>query len=233
MKVFLFLSILMLLISQNLNGQNTSEDSLVEVLSSKWSRSRQRIETPDNQRVIPAESATAPGNRNLERNRRINDPVGTPDPKEKTIEARSAALEKSMQDSRSPKSKSVDGFIYQARIRNAGKNTIEILFWEYQFKERENPANVVSRQFLCGVKIKPDKEQELRVFSTFSPSSLISVDSLENKSGTLFEEKILINRIEYADGTIWQRQGWSYIEMKPAISRALETPWGMEMCRSL
>lgn len=233
MKVFLFLPILILLISQSLNGQIKSENSPVEVINSKWSKSRQRIENPDNQRVIPAESATAPGNRNLERNRRINDPVGTPDPKEKTIEARSAALEKNVQDSRAPKSKFVDGFIYQARIRNAGKNTIEIVFWEYQFKERENPANAVSRQFLCGVQIKPDKEQDLRVFSPSSPSSLISVDSLENKSGSLFEEKILINRVEYADGTIWQRKSWSYTDMKPSIDRALATPWGLEMCRNL
>ncbi|HEX9928239.1 MAG TPA: hypothetical protein VGB02_06890 [Pyrinomonadaceae bacterium] len=233
MRVVLFLPILILLISQSLNGQIKSENSPVEVLNSKWSKSRQRIENPNNQGVIPAESATTPGNRNLERNRRINDPVGTPDPKERTIEARSAALEKNMQDSRSPKSKSVDGFIYQARIRNQGRNTIEILFWEYQFKERENPTNVVSRQFLCGVQIKPDKEHELRVFSTFSPGSLISIESLENKSGSLFEEKILINRVEYADGTIWQRKGWTYIDMKPSIDRALATPWGLEMCRNL
>jgi hypothetical protein len=233
MKVFLFLPILILLISQNLNGQIKSENSPVEVLNSKLSKSRQRIENQDNQGVIPAESATAPGNRNLERNRRINDQVGAPDPKERTIEARSAALEKNVQESRSPKYKSVDGFIYQARVRNAGMNTIEILFWEYRFKERENPANVVSRQFLCGVNIKPDKEQELRVFSTYAPSSLISVDSLENKPGSLFEEKILINRVEYADGTIWQRKSWNYTDMKPSIDHALATPWGVEMCRNL
>ena len=107
------------------------------------------------------------------------------------------------------------------------------MFWEYQFKERENPANAVSRQFLCGVQIKPDKEQDLRVFSPSSPSSLISVDSLENRSGSLFEEKILINRVEYADGTIWQRMSWSYADMKPSIDRALATPWGLEMCRNL
>ena len=118
-------------------------------------------------------------------------------------------------------------------MRNGGKNTIEILFWEYQFKELANPANIVSRQFLCGVNIKPGKEEELRVFSALSPSTVISVDSLGSKSENLFEEKILINRVEYADGSIWQRKDWSYTDMKPAINRALEIPWGMEMCRSL
>ena len=233
MRVFLFMSISLLLISQSLNGQIKTENSSVEVLSSKWLKSRQKIEKPDNQTTAPAQSALNPANRNFARNRRINDPVGAQDPSAETIEARSAALEKSVKESRSSKSKVIDGFLYQAEIRNASPQTIEVLFWEYQFKERANPTNVSSRQFLCGVNIKPRKEQELSVFSTSSPSSLISVDSLDNKSEKPFEEKILINRVEYADGTIWQRRDWSYADMKPSIARALETPWGLEQCRNL
>ena len=225
--------ILMLLIAESLSGQVRTENSSVEVLSSKWSKFRQKIEKPDNQTTGRAQSLSNRANRNFERNRRVNDPVGTPDPNAETIEGRSAALEKTVQESRSPKSVFVDGFMYQARIRNAGKNTIEVLFWEYQFKELANPVNVASRHFLCGVNVKPGKELELSVFSTFSPGGVINAASLDDKSGKLFEEKILINRVEYADGTIWQRRDWSYAVLKPAIERALETPWGTEMCRSL
>ena len=233
MRTFLLLSLLILLISQNHYGQVVSEDGSIVVLDSKWSKYRQRIENPDNQTPNPAQTAMTPANRNFERNRRINDPVGAPAPNEGTVEARSAALGKTVQESRSPKSKYVDGFMYQVKMRNESAKTIEILFWEYQFKERANPANAASRQFLCGVIIKPNKEKELSVFTTFSPSSLISVDSLDDKSESLFEEKILINRVEYSDGTIWQRKDWSYKDMKPSINRALETPWGNEMCRNL
>lgn len=172
-------------------------------------------------------------NRNFERNQRVNNTPGNPDPNERTIDARSAALEKSVQESQSTKFKTVDGFMYRAKIRNANTKIIEILFWEYQFKERANPANVSSRQFLCGVNIKPDKEQELSVFSTSSPGDLISAESLDNKSENLFEEQILINRVEYADGTIWQRKDWKYAEIKKSIEHVLETPWGREMCRNL
>jgi hypothetical protein len=226
--------ILILLISGSLSGQPKTEDfSSVEVLGSKWSKTRQKIEKPDNQTTVTAKPLSNRANKNFERNRRVNDPVGSPDPNAETIEGRSAALEKNVQDSRSPKTVSVDGFMYQARIRNAGKNIIEVLFWEYRFKELANPANVSSRHFLCGVHIKPGKEQELSIFSTFSPGGVVSAGSLEDKSGKLFEEKILINRVEYADGTIWQRKDWNYTDLKPAIERALETPWGMEMCRNL
>lgn len=233
MRAFLFVPILLLLISAGLSGQVKTDNSSVEVLNSKWSKFRQKIQKADNQTTGRAKPLSNRANRNFERNRRVNDPVGVPDPNAETIEGRSEALEKNVQESRSPKSVSVDGFMYQARIRNAGKNTIEVLFWEYQFKELANPANVTSRHFLCGVNIKPDKEQELSVFSTLSPGGVISAGSLDDKSAKLFDEKIIINRVEYADGTIWQRKDWSYNALKPAIERALATPWENEMCRNL
>jgi hypothetical protein len=233
MRIFLFTPILLLLISGTLSGQVKTENSSVEVLASKWSKFRQKVEKPDNQTTGRALPLSNRANRNFERNRRVNDPVDAPDPNAETIEGRSAALEKNVQEARSPKSVYVDGFLYQARIRNAGKSAVEVLFWEYQFKERANPANVTTRHFLCGVNIKPNKEQELSVFSTFSPAGVISAESLGDKSGNLFEEKILINRVEYADGTIWQRRDWNFSELKPSIERALATPWEREMCRNL
>ena len=233
MKVFLFMAILILLFPQSQRGQDKFEDSSIEVLSSKWTKFSKKLEKSDNSVTIAPQPAMTRADKNFERNRRVNDPVGTPDPNAETIDGRSAAIEKNVQESRSAKSPFVDGFIYQAKIRNAGTNTIEILFWEYQFIEKANPANIMSRQFLCGVKVKPDKDKELTVFSTSSPGNLISAESLDNKSENLFEEKILINRVEYTDGTIWQRKDWSYNKMKPFIIHALETPWGLEMCRNL
>lgn len=231
MRNFLFMPIFLLLIAQSLSAQIISENSSVEVVSSKWTKSRQKIEKQDDQTAVRAQTLSGRTNRNFERTRRVNDPVGTPDPNAETIEGRSAAMDKNVQESRSRKTVTVDGFLYQVKLRNAGAKTIEILFWEYQFKERANPANIMTRQYLCGVNIKPEKEKELSIFSTSSPGNLISADS--NNSEILFDEKILINRVEYSDGTIWQRKDWNYSEMKPAINRALETPWGLEVCRNL
>jgi hypothetical protein len=235
MRTVLLMSILILLISQSENAQKitTENSTTVVVLNSKWSKSRQKVENIDVQPNVPAQSMMNRNNRNSARNQRVNDTPGTPDPNEKTIEARSAALEKAVQESRSSKDKTVDGFLYQIKIKNAGTKIIEILFWEYKFKERANPASISSRQFLCGVNIKPNKEQELNVFSTLSPSDLISVNSLGNKTGDLYEEEVLINRVEYADGTIWQRKDWNYSEIKKSVDRALATPWEREICRNL
>lgn len=232
MKTFLLFQLILMLLLAGQNGTAPNDDSLVEVRAIKCSKSRLTIVNPDNTRVTPA-PAMIPANKNFERTRRVNDQAGAIDPNTETLDGRSAALEKIMQESRSPKNTPVDGFAYQIKLRNANKKAIEVMFWEYQFKELSNPENVVRRQFLCGVNIKPGKEQEVRAFSVLGPGDMISVDSLSNKSGKLFDEKVVINRVEYADGSIWQRKDWNYSEVGAAIKRALATPWGAEMCRSL
>lgn len=232
MRTFLLLSFLLMFASPGQNGANTDEGSSVAVLGFKWSKSRQTVANTDNAPVAPVR-AVIPANKNFERNRRINDPVGARDPNADTIDGRSAAIEKNVQDARAPKNKAVDGYAYRVKIQNTSTKVVEVVFWEYQFKETLNPANVGRRQFLCGVNIKPRKDKELQSFSLAGPGDVISADSLESKSKNLFEEKVVINRVEYADGTIWQRKDWNFAEVRSAIARAVSTPWGTEMCRGL
>jgi hypothetical protein len=227
------LPLLLSLFSPIQNDAVPNNGSQIVVRDFKWSKSRQTVETLNPTATAPA-AAMIPANKNFERNRRANEPAGVRDPNVDTLDGRSAALEKSVQESRAPKPKPVDGFAYRVKVQNAGAKTIEVVFWEYQFKETANPTTVARRQFLCGVNIKPDKEKELQAFSTLGPSDVISVGSLANKSGgNLFEEKVVINRVEYADGSIWQRKDWNFAEVKLTIARAVATPWGTEMCRSL
>ena len=202
------------------------------VLSHKWTKSRQVVEKADAQGPIPA-PAMIPANRNFERNRRINDPAGVRDPNADTIDGRSAALEKSVREARSPKTEMVDGFAYRVKVRNAGAKAVEVLFWEYQFEEAADPSNLARRQFLCGVNIKPGKDKELLAFSASGPNAAVSAESLAKMAENPFRERVVLNRVEYADGTIWQRKGWNFAEVKAAVSRAVSAPWGAEMCRGL
>jgi hypothetical protein len=172
-----------------------------------------------------------PQNKNFEKNRRANTSPGERDPNLDTIDGRSAALERAVQESRAPKP--VDGYAYRTKIHNAGAKVIEVIFWEYQFKPLGTTSTISRRQFLCGVLIKPEKDKELQAFSLSGPSEVVSVDALAKKSGDAGEEKVLINRIEYADGSIWQRKDWSFGEVRLGYARAVATPWGTEMCRGL
>jgi hypothetical protein len=48
-----------------------------------------------------------------------------------------------------------------------------------------------------------------------------------------YHERVVVDRIEYADGSIWQRKGWNFAEVRASVQRAVSTPWGAEMCRGL
>jgi len=229
MKTMLLLPFLLMLFPQNQSPVISYEGTPVVVISSKWFKDRQSIAyNPD--ATVPA-AAMIPANKNFEKNRRANTSPGERDPNLDTIDGRSAAMERAVQESRAPKP--VEGFAYRAKIHNASAKLIEVIFWEYQFKETADSTAVARRQFLCAVSIKPEKDKELQAFSLSGPPEVVSVDTLAQKSASAGEEKAVINRVEYADGSIWQRKDWKFGEVRLGYARAVATPWGAEMCRGL
>ena len=231
MKTLLLLSLLLAFLNPFQGGPATNEGSPLTVNSFKWSRARRNVETTETGATIPAR-AVIPQNRNFARNARVNDPQGVRDPNADTIDGRSAAMEKSVAESRAaPKSKPMDGFAYRIKVQNASDKIVEIVFWEYQFHDPANPDLVARRQFLCGVNIPAGKGKELEGFSLSGPSDVVNIKTLADKNP--FVEKVLINRIEYADGSMWQRKGWGLAEVKTSYERVLREQWLPGMCKSL
>jgi hypothetical protein len=229
MKTVLLLSLALMLFTQGQSPAISTDGNPVVVVSSRWFRDRQAITyQPD---VTAPAAAMIAANKNFEKNRRANTSPGERDPNLDTLDGRSAAMEKAVQESRAPKP--VDGYAYRAKIHNASGKTIEVIFWEYQFKETADSSAVSRRQFLCGVSIKPEKDKELQAFAVSAPRDVISVDALAKKSESGAEDKVLINRVEYTDGSIWQRKDWKFGDVRTGYSRAVATPWGSEMCRGL
>jgi hypothetical protein len=203
----------------------------VTVTSAKWTKTRQRVERPDAQGSAPAAALTA-ADKNFARNRRVNDPAGVRDPNADTLDARSAAIDKAVRDSRSQPAE-VEGYAYRVKVQNGSQKSVDVIFWEYQFEETANPSNLTRRQFLCGVQIKGGKEKELQAFGGSGPANSVSAESLAKGAANPFNERVRINRVEYSDGSIWQRKDWNYREVRESIQRAVSTPWGAEMCRAL
>jgi hypothetical protein len=172
-----------------------------------------------------------PQNRIFARNARVNDPAGSRDPNADTIDGRSAALEKTVAEARAPKAEPMDGFAYRIKVQNTIKKVVEIVFWEYQFRDPANPDVVARRQFLCGVNIPEGKTKELEGFSLSGPSDVVNVKTLD--SGAAFKENVVINRIEYSDGTVWQRKAWNLAEVKGSYERVLREQWLPGMCKGL
>lgn len=113
MKLIGLLALLVFLIPQSQNPANTNEP--VTVLAQKWFRDKQILPPSNDAHSTPA-AAMIPQNKNFERNRRANTSPGERDPNLDTIDGRSAAIDKAVQDSKDPKE--VNGFAYRARIHN-------------------------------------------------------------------------------------------------------------------
>jgi hypothetical protein len=230
MKTLLLLSLLLSLLIPFQTPVVSNDNSPLTVANFKWSRARRTVDANDVQGNAPAQ-AMIPQNKNFARNARINDPQGVRDPNGDTLDGRSAAIEKSVAESRSPKPEAVDGYAYKIKVQNTSDKIVEIVFWEYQFQDPTNPDLVARRQFLCGVNIPAGKGKELEGFSLSGPSDVVNVKTLD--SGSTFKENVFINRVEYSDGSIWQRKAWNLAEVKASYQRVLREKWIPGMCKGL
>lgn len=232
MKTLLLLSLLFSLLIPWQNPSPTAVSSPLAVTSFKWSRERRMIEASAVEGAPPAR-AMIPQNRIFQRNARANEPRGARDPNADTLDGRSAAMEKSVAESRAPQRKDMDGFVYRIKVKNDYTKQVESVFWEYQFQDPANPQFVARRQFLCGVDISPGKSKDLEGFSLSGPSDVVDAKTLGDNPNNPFKESVVINRIEYAGGTVWQRKSWSLDEVKASYERALREQWSPGMCKSL
>ena len=230
MKVLLVFLMLFSLVAFGQTPEPANNSAPMSITSFKWTRARQKVESQQSETSIP-ERQVIPQNKNFARNARMNEPRGARDPNQDTLDGRSAALEKSVQESRKPPSEPRDGYAYRIKVKNDAKQVAEVVFWEYQFYDSANPSLVARRQFLCGVNIRPDKEKELEGFSLSGPSDVVSVGALADKSR--FKESVFVNRVEYSDGSIWQRKDWSLKEVKATYDRVLREPWLPGQCKGL
>ena len=213
-------------------GQEANQDPQVSVLDHRWERVRVSGQKLDSSAAAPVRGLTA-NDKYYQRASRENQPKGVPDPSEYTTDGRSSAIEKNVQEARSVKTDDMNGFRYIANVRNNSDRKVEVLFWEYRFTEYANPKNVIRRQFLCSAKMKPGEKLELSALSILGPSDIVSTDSLKDPNAKLFDEKIFLNRIEFADGAVLQRRDWKMAEVEASVKKAIASQWGKEVCKML
>jgi hypothetical protein len=116
--------------------------------------------------------------------------------------------------------KQLDLFRYRVSLKNTGAKIVKSVFWDYQVSNSDDFSDVTHRQFRCSAKIKPNENERFEGFSGLPPSRVVTA------SGETFKQRVVINRIEYADGTFWQRSEWR----EPEI---VATRGGRGNCRAL
>jgi hypothetical protein len=91
-------------------------------------------------------------------------------------------------------------YMYHLKARNTDQKTIKRLFWQYASADASTPV----RRFGCEVSVKPNQVKKFELASPFPPSSVVNVSS---DSKEFVDGQFTVIRIEYADGSVWQRDG--------------------------
>ena len=231
LKLILAVLPLTLCASPVLAQEVSANDAPIAVVSYRWSKDRRAMELIDTSGPNTPQPAMIPQNKNFQRNARINDPAGVRDPNADTIDGRSAELDRITAAARETKPQT-DGFTYEAKVQNNSAKPVAIVFWEYQFREKGNPTILSRRQFVCLAKLKPAKTRDLEIFTLAAPSSVVSVKTLSKKSEPTFDESVIINRVEFEDGSNWQRKDWNYDEVR-LTAKTTSSAKKQQMCRGL
>jgi|GEM_PF-1220485 len=102
--------------------------------------------------------------------------------------------------------RNADQYLLQLQVKNVGTNVIKTIVWEYQ--PTTEAADYELRQYVCNVKAKPNESKK---FELLSPSNPVKVIQADVETGKTKDGKVVINRIDYADGSSWKRKGWSVL----------------------
>jgi len=97
-------------------------------------------------------------------------------------------------------------FIYKTRFKNSYNSAVTEIDWDYIFYERDTENELGRQQFTSDEQIGPGKAKELTVTVTSPPTKTVSVTSLNLEEHNRFTEKVVLVRVKYADGHVWQPQ---------------------------
>jgi hypothetical protein len=97
-------------------------------------------------------------------------------------------------------SKRSETYIYRAKIKNAGLKTIRVVDWGYMFVDPDTQQELGRHLYSTKVKIRPGQNSDLVGRSASPQTSIVNVKS----TGKEPSEQIVIYRVEYDDGSVWQ-----------------------------
>ncbi|HKY27096.1 MAG TPA: hypothetical protein VJM12_04040 [Pyrinomonadaceae bacterium] len=96
-------------------------------------------------------------------------------------------------------------FVYKTTVKNLSDKPIKSIDWDYVFLDRSTETEIGRREFTSEEKISPGKSKELTVTITKPPTQTISLTALNSGERKSLMERVVVVRIDYADGTSWQR----------------------------
>jgi len=98
-------------------------------------------------------------------------------------------------------------YVYKAKVANNDTKKIHAVEWDYVFSDPATQTEVGRVRHRSDIKIQPGKTAALTGWSQSLPTRVVSITKTDKKLKEQYKEHVVILRIEYADGSIWERPG--------------------------
>jgi len=95
-------------------------------------------------------------------------------------------------------------FIYRASMKNLSSKAIKEIDWDYVFVDAVTGDELDRRQFTSVQNIGPGKQKELVFTLPTPPTRRISVQALDKKERVGIDERVVVVRVTYMDGSVWE-----------------------------
>lgn len=131
-------------------------------------------------------------------------------PGEASIEEQSGTMRQlERRDRRSGAYSTQEFYRYKVKLMNTDAREVRAFYWSFETRRSPRPDDVARREFFCSAKIKPGKSDEFETQARKAPSLTVGADSAPGSAAS--PDQVVINRVEYKDGTFWQRPGWGHV----------------------
>jgi len=98
------------------------------------------------------------------------------------------------------------GFRYKLSVRNDGAKAFKELDWDYVFTDSATGDELGRHKFTSEGRVSPGKSREFSFFIPNPPALRISAYALDKSERSGLQERIVLVRVLYEDGTVWQRR---------------------------
>ena len=95
------------------------------------------------------------------------------------------------------------GYKYEFTVKNIGAKLIRHVVFEHSFIDPRTQKQVGRREYKSKVKVRPGLTAKLVVYSSRRPMG--TIDATQTGQQDQSHEQVVIQRIKYADGSVWER----------------------------
>lgn len=206
MKLYVLLLSLLLVPAMSRAQEPSSSTAVAEVEVVKFSWSKERLNWEQNPFGGPNENFHEMQFR-ARSEKRVSDAKRSGTGGQQATAERDAKVDAAIiQAARQPSGPPRYYFIYKASVRNSSNKPITEIDWDYVFIDAATNQELGRHQFTSVKTIAPGKSKELSFSLSAPPTRRISVHALNKQERSGIADQVVVVRVKYADGSVWQQQ---------------------------